>query len=152
MNMFQTPKALNPSKFTCFNLLAPEIRIKIWAYALPGPRIVDVHYDHDANRFVELSEPVSTHLIHVNREAREEVLKYYAAWLGTKIQHPLVYADLKIDVIKLNFDAFRHWKITDQEFINIRHLEISDREIAKVETVELIIRLDLMPNLNNSSW
>jgi hypothetical protein len=147
MHLVKTPKAVKPRKFTCFQLLAPEIRIKIWALALPGPRIVDVHYDHTTNGFFELSKPVETHLIHVNKEAREEVFKCYSAWFGTEIQHPLIYASMRIDIIKLNFDAFRYWKVTDQEYFNIQHLEITGPQIYKVGTISLVVRLGLMPNL-----
>ncbi len=144
---FETPKTCKPTKFIFFPLLATEIRLKIWAYALPGPRVVDIHYDVRTNLFAELSKPVESHLVHVNEEAREVVFKHYSAWFGTEIQYPLIYADTKIDVIKLNFDAFRFWKLKDEEYSIIRHLELSDREMHKIDAMELIIRLGMMPNL-----
>jgi hypothetical protein len=147
MHLFQTPKPVKPRRFTCFQLLAPEIRAKIWAYALPGPRLVDARYDRTTNRFYELSRPVEIHLVNVNKEAREEVLKHYSAWFGTEVQHPLIYINMRIDIVKLNFDAFRHWKVTDQEYVNIQYLEITDRQIYKIDTHSLVVRLSLMPNL-----
>ena len=147
MYLVRTLKPVEPRRFTCFQLLAPEIRVKIWALALPGPRVVDIIYDRTTNCFFERSRPAETHLVHVNKEAREEVFKHYSAWFGTEIQHPLIYINMRIDIVKINFDAFRYWKVTDQEYVNIQRLEVADKEIYKQGTISLVVRLALMPNL-----
>jgi hypothetical protein len=148
MDKFRTPTMpRKPIEFHFFKYLAPEIRTKIWEYALPGPRIVDVTYDQNNDCFLEWSEPATIHLVHANWEARNIVFENYTALFGTAIQPPLVYANLRIDVIRLNFNAFRQWKLIDHEYDNIRFLEINDREIYKVPARELAIHLGIMPQL-----
>jgi hypothetical protein len=144
---FQTPTTRKPTTFHSFRFLAPEIRIKIWEYLLPGPRLVEVTFDLTRNIFLEWSEPVSIHLVQVNEEARDIVFRKYFAFFGTEIQSPRIYANPKIDIFRLNWDAFHHWKITDCEFSNIHHLELADKELHTVSATRLMIHLSAMPNL-----
>jgi hypothetical protein len=42
----ETENATSPTldSFTLFHQLPTELRLKIWRHALPGPRVVEIHY------------------------------------------------------------------------------------------------------------
>ncbi|KAH9222737.1 hypothetical protein DL95DRAFT_258460, partial [Leptodontidium sp. 2 PMI_412] len=59
-----------------FPKLPAELRFKIWILSLPGPRVVELHYNALTSRAVS-STPAPAAL-HTSRESHEEALKQYS--------------------------------------------------------------------------
>ena len=116
--------AMGQRQFTLFPNLPTELRCKIWQYALPAPRVVEVkstppcsdnmelmHYGVDYNGLTwnascDESAPVCFFVCH---EARSEVSKKYKKVQGTEPGTPAVYCDLERDFIFFSFSHFhRH--------------------------------------------
>ncbi|KAH8664264.1 hypothetical protein BX600DRAFT_296437 [Xylariales sp. PMI_506] len=109
-----TPSATADS-FTKFSQLPPELRIKIWQQALPGPRTVVVKSPFRRTRLAHSLEdammqsedhaetwysnaPVPP-LLQVNAEARHEAQKHYQLALGAKPHPPRIYVDFSKDTL-----------------------------------------------------
>ncbi|KAI2784651.1 hypothetical protein F4815DRAFT_130778 [Daldinia loculata] len=109
-------KLQSPTTFSKFNELPPELRIKIWQHAMPGPRTVVVKSPYAGQKQTprSLEEAVldsysqgetwySTTqipaLLHVNAEARYEALKHYKLSLGVGNIQPRVYVDFNRDTL-----------------------------------------------------
>lgn len=101
------------TKFTLFPDLPSELRIKIWALAQPGPRIIKVMKNELMYGGVSsaTSPPV---LLHVCRESRYETLKVFSLLLEgstTFALHPVeddvpqsIYVNPKIDTVFISDD------------------------------------------------
>ncbi|KAI1376431.1 hypothetical protein F4677DRAFT_78029 [Hypoxylon crocopeplum] len=106
----------SPTTFTKFGELPPELRIKIWQYAMPGPRTVVAKspYRKQQQTPKSLEEALSeSHdqaetwysttqipaLLHVNAEARHEALKHYKLSLGAGGLQPRIYVDFSRDTV-----------------------------------------------------
>lgn len=67
-----------PQYFHHFPLLPIELRLLIWEYSLPSPRIIDPYYKHHEPWPRIIPNPA---ILSVSREAREVALKHYT-WIG----------------------------------------------------------------------
>jgi len=96
--------------FTLFPKLPPEIRLKIWRYITPGPRIVEIQYATEPKRLVEsipgtlrpvgpgwISKDPQPIVLHICQESRMEALKRYQLALGT--YENLIYVDFSVDIL-----------------------------------------------------
>ncbi|KAI2643198.1 hypothetical protein GGS21DRAFT_3382 [Xylaria nigripes] len=148
ITMEQTSSLINTfqmdASFTRFNELPPELRIKIWQFAMPEPRIV-VMKARNIERPASLEEALlqtvdcekswqSTTqippLLHVNAEARYEALKHYALSFGVGKTEPKVYVDFNRDTLFFG----------DAELIS-QHLSLW----AKTKDLDNIRRLATVP-------
>jgi len=68
----QAPNELQT--FTLFPKLPVELRLRIWAFALPGPTVVKILTEYFGIINIDYSQPI---LLEVNHESREVVLKSY---------------------------------------------------------------------------
>ncbi|KAI5867223.1 hypothetical protein GGS23DRAFT_547387 [Durotheca rogersii] len=114
--------AQGPTSFTKFKELPPELRIKIWHYAMPEPRTVIVKspyarpgkraprsleealpepHQHPGEAETWYSPTPVPALLHVSAEARHEALKRYSLSLGAAEGggSPRVYVDLGRDAV-----------------------------------------------------
>ena len=110
----------NYSSFEKFGELPPELRIKIWQHAIPGPRTVIVEspftraqnrapksledalgrtYEKDAAELNWRSTTRIPTLLHVNAEARHEALQHYQLSLGVGSARPRIYVDFSRDTL-----------------------------------------------------
>lgn len=106
------------SSFTKFKQLPPELRIKIWQYAMPGPRTVIVESpflntriqttrsledalwrtsSREAQADTWRSQTEIPALLHASAEARHEALKHYQLSLGSGTAQPRIYIDFSCD-------------------------------------------------------
>ncbi|KAI1806413.1 hypothetical protein F4811DRAFT_147479 [Daldinia bambusicola] len=109
-------KLQSPTTFNKFNELPPELRVKIWQYAMPDPRTVVVKspYSEQKQTPRSLEEAISDPhsqgeawysntqipaLLHVNAEARYEALKHYKLSLGVGSLQPRIYIDFSRDTL-----------------------------------------------------
>ncbi|KAI1215120.1 uncharacterized protein F4807DRAFT_21665 [Annulohypoxylon truncatum] len=109
-------RSRGPTAFPKFNELPPEIRIKIFQYAMPDPRTVVVKSPHSRQGQTprSLEEAMSEQhnqeetwysttqipaLLHVNAEARYEALKHYKLSLGVGNAQPRIYVDFSRDTV-----------------------------------------------------
>ncbi|OTB11740.1 hypothetical protein K445DRAFT_26228 [Daldinia sp. EC12] len=109
-------KLQSPTTFNKFNQLPPELRIKIWQYAMPDPRTVVVKSPYPGQKQTprSLEEGISDSysqgetwysntqipaLLHVNAEARYEALKHYQLSLGVGGLQPRIYVDFSRDTL-----------------------------------------------------
>ncbi|OBT65898.1 hypothetical protein VE03_05461 [Pseudogymnoascus sp. 23342-1-I1] len=64
------------TSFHLFPQLYPELRLKIWHFALDvGPRVVTIHYEPTTHSFRSPTPPPA--LLHTNRESRHEAKRAY---------------------------------------------------------------------------
>lgn len=91
-----------PPAFPCFPLLPPELRVKIWDFAM-APRIIlascrDLDGDDAASQVSALAARPSCRfvpvLLHVNHEARTRALERYTLTFSWKVPHVLASMDL----------------------------------------------------------
>ncbi|KAE8448349.1 hypothetical protein EG329_009593 [Mollisiaceae sp. DMI_Dod_QoI] len=97
-----------PGSFTNFPELPSELRLKIWEYALPGPRILGVghktQYKTIYGRAIptifewRTSDPVPS-ILHACHESREEALKNYRPSFGIPLQQGKNYIDFSKETI-----------------------------------------------------
>ncbi|KAI0490510.1 hypothetical protein F4859DRAFT_10898 [Xylaria cf. heliscus] len=104
------------TSFTKFRELPPELRIKIWQFAIPEPRTVVVKSPYTRQRHIPASlddvlpqvhgNEDTWHsmtqipsLLHVNAEARYEALKHYSLSFGVGGGQPRVYVDFDRDTV-----------------------------------------------------
>jgi len=73
-----------PTSFSLFPSLAPELRIKIWQHACQ-PRTITVRYDSERDKCLSCSTPPA--ILHATQESRTEAQKQYKLCFGTA-QHP----------------------------------------------------------------
>lgn len=84
--------------FAPFPKLPPEIRLIIWAFSLPGPRILAASCGNRRNgllNFFSKNNPSNPVLLSVSREARDVALRHYRLAFGTSN----IYADLSLDIL-----------------------------------------------------
>ncbi|GAP90572.2 hypothetical protein SAMD00023353_5000620 [Rosellinia necatrix] len=107
--------AQEATSFTKFGQLPPELRIKIWEFALPGARVVMVNSPYARQEWApnSLDEALpqvldeetwqSTTqipaLLHVNSESRHEALKHYSLSFGVGGAQPRIYIDFDRDTL-----------------------------------------------------
>ncbi|KAI1169292.1 hypothetical protein F5B18DRAFT_17260 [Nemania serpens] len=106
------------TSFTKFMELPPELRIKIWQFAMPEARTVVIKSPHARPEHLPtsldevLSQTPDTEwawqsttqipaLLHVNNEARYEALKHYSLSLSIGKAQPRVYIDFDRDTLFL---------------------------------------------------
>ncbi|ESZ99067.1 hypothetical protein SBOR_0477 [Sclerotinia borealis F-4128] len=84
--------------FPKFKELAVEVRDMIWKFSLPGPRIVDIIYNKDQDKYLSFhSKPPS--LLHTNREARYVAQKIYNLCFETQSNLANIYIRFDTDII-----------------------------------------------------
>jgi hypothetical protein len=80
-----TTSASSPKALTSFHLfpqLYPELRLKVWHFALDvAPRVVTIHYEPTTQSFRTPTPPPA--LLHTNRESRHEAQRAYPLLFGT---------------------------------------------------------------------
>ncbi|KFY69723.1 hypothetical protein V498_10428 [Pseudogymnoascus sp. VKM F-4517 (FW-2822)] len=77
-----SPSSPALTSFHLFPRLYPELRLKIWHFALDvGPRVVTIHYEPTTHSFRTPTPPPA--LLHTNRESRHEAQRAYPLLFGT---------------------------------------------------------------------
>ncbi|KAH6719818.1 hypothetical protein BKA61DRAFT_707737 [Leptodontidium sp. MPI-SDFR-AT-0119] len=92
-------KVVPATEFHIFPKLPAELRFKIWILSLPGPRVVELHYNALTSRAVS-STPAPAAL-HTSRESHEEALKQYSLLFEDSVLNATVYIDVSIDTLSL---------------------------------------------------
>lgn len=135
--------------FTLFPTLPPELRLKIWKYALPGPRVVRLSLmEHSNSSHRRGHEKYAIHatstipsIIQTNVEGREAALKVYELAFPTQLLHP-VYFDFNQDTIHLDANtliAFSQKGLPDI-VEKLRHLMISKLRVCLLYSQTLSIK------------
>ncbi|KUJ22672.1 uncharacterized protein LY89DRAFT_307337 [Mollisia scopiformis] len=96
------------ASFTLFPELPFELRLKIWQFSVPGPRILGVGHEIQYKSFYgrllpstiewRTSDPIPS-LLHVCHESRKEALKLYQRSLGVPLKQGKNYIDFGNDTI-----------------------------------------------------
>ena len=90
--------AIDTETLKGFPKLPIELRIKIWGYTLPDPRIIDANALDDLIR-INYPPPVA---LHVCKESRQENLKNYSLLLSAKTAAGQDPIDPKMDILNLS--------------------------------------------------
>lgn len=115
--------ATSPS-FKSFSQLPEKARVKIWKYALPGPRLLRMVGYFGSERVLSSALSHPFHLLHVNNESRQVALTEYCVLRNLSVV-PL-YINPNIDLLCfLNFDQF-------QKFIEDRFNQVH-KEPPKID-------------------
>jgi hypothetical protein len=135
--------------FHRFKCLPPEIRLEIWALNLPGPRVVQVHYDVRIGRFWTTTRSPANLL--VCSESRYEMKNKWPLRFGTRGHPPLVRANLDIDIIQLAWDPLRLRAVSQEDLSNILSLEIGGKELQRASAEPILHTILTMANLKGFS-
>ncbi|PVH78999.1 hypothetical protein DL98DRAFT_633380 [Cadophora sp. DSE1049] len=81
-------------EFTLFPKLPAEMRCKIWFHSLPGPRVVEIDYQHPGAWVCrQESQGTPSGMLRANKESRAEFLKYYSPFIEVTIPVEIVISD-----------------------------------------------------------
>ncbi|KAF7858533.1 hypothetical protein EAF04_009133 [Stromatinia cepivora] len=95
-----------PRTFEGFSRLPEMVRVKIWRYSLPGPRLVRMVGYFRSERILSSALSHPFHLLHVNHESRKDALREYCVLRDLSVVP--VYINPKIDLLCfLDFDQFQ---------------------------------------------
>lgn len=130
--------------FHLFPKLPPELRTRIWEYALPPGRLVRIFYteiyypsgtysDEDLGQTTFTSNTPAPALLHACAESRIVALRVYKLCLGTAQSPAAIYLDLSVDT--LYFGRFADKErifnartlvntFAEEDFQNIRHIAV----------------------------
>jgi len=86
--------------FTLFPLLPTELRLKVWKFTLPGPRILELRYDKKHAEFISVAR--LPRALFICKESREETLKHYDFSFGIDEGSSKVLVDFSVDILLLN--------------------------------------------------
>lgn len=135
---------LSAYKFTLFPQLPPELRLKVWLFAIPRQRLVELKpdtviqnwaalgflglVDPDTNiHSVRSPTPVPS-MLHTCVESRTEMLKYYKCTFGGRRwrgREPQVYFDASVDILFLNCHGFQRFSFMDLLLVFEKHGVVS---------------------------
>lgn len=135
--------------FTLFPSLPTELRLRIWALSLPGPRIVVVRYTYapahqsyrtsheQAKRGCTSPSAIPSHL-HTNREARREALLSYGLSFNIHHGRPKIYFNPAIDILYFGpkegyLDSFKQF--ADASFMIVKSERAKVRRLAVHENL-----------------
>jgi len=141
--------------FKPFPKLAPELRLKIWAYAACQPRTLLLSDNWDApvtdpnRKVIENGNDVPA-MLHTCSEARQEGLKYYTACTKRNSKQNNIHADQALNKsqspnrkVYINFNADRFLVSEDQswwdgnEQVSSTDFELEPQDLAKIQIVDL---------------
>jgi len=127
-------QVLETNTFHKFGNLPPEIRIRIWQYSMPEPRLIVIkspfHTTPQSQEPSSLADMLARlygnstsclenpqcwrsktpppALLHVNAEARHETLKIYRLSLGVRDSAPRIYIDFERDTLFFGDTEIEH--------------------------------------------
>ncbi|OBT69552.1 hypothetical protein VE03_01110 [Pseudogymnoascus sp. 23342-1-I1] len=117
------PKSLNLKSFELFPQLPTELRLMVWEFCLPGPRVVDIRMCRksiptstgellDVSRFISsVDHPVMLHVCSESRRlARQHYRLAFPKKTKTEWSPAKIYVDFSIDTIW--FDNLRYFPST----------------------------------------
>jgi len=112
--------------FTIFPKLPVELRLKIWKFALPGRRIVDIRCDKQSVLFEKYrsSTPIPS-ILHVCSESRTLASKVYELAFRTTPSSRSIYFNFSADLLVFNckhFDLFCRVKWFMQDAKNAKRV------------------------------
>jgi len=84
-------------QFHPFPRLPSELRIKIWKYTFPEPRVVPVRYNRAVQQYTSTSEPPA--LLHVCAESRSLFLDTYTNLILAPRYKSAIFVDFTCDTI-----------------------------------------------------
>jgi hypothetical protein len=90
------PMDISPS-FTLFEQLPSELRIKIWKFVLPGPRVVSVRFNRGAQQYTSSTTPPI--LLRACPESRNLALETYTNLILSPEYESSVFVDFTRDTI-----------------------------------------------------
>jgi hypothetical protein len=131
--------------FTLFSNLPVELQRMIWKSTLPGPRYVEIRYDHHTNTFTSPTElPVSLSICHESRGvAREE----YQLAFSTVSSPALIYFNFKIDQFYLGIGNLSPSAEDPEDYL---FDVLNEKDISSIPGVAVDADVGwLFPNSNN---
>ncbi|KAN0112358.1 hypothetical protein V8E51_005309 [Hyaloscypha variabilis] len=127
------PKKASKSKklteFTCFKKLAPELRIIIWKFAMPGANVVEILVDEGRDEDYNMTIIPCAHykvptLLQVSRESRGFALQIYTKILPNSFSDKPVFFNLDVDVLSINRSTLE--RLCEHGGFVIRYQRVAD--------------------------
>lgn len=119
--------------FIYFNKLPAELRVKIWKYLLPGPRIVPVAFDIRGHGLLSTAKPPT--LLRVSREARLEAQREYPPAFAIDGVSTIVPFNFELDTMLILPPDFRDQRFSKSVLDYYSRLPLQDR--SKVRSLAL---------------
>jgi hypothetical protein len=143
----------SPIAFTLFTSLPSELRIKIWKYSLPEPRVVPVRYNRAAKQYTSTTAPPA--LLHVCSESRSLFLSTYTKFVLSPKYDSAVFVDFERDHIFFdNLDCSPEGDLSldlakspHRDRILSCAIDSQVWEILRVFKYDSLSEVKLMPNL-----
>lgn len=144
-----------PTIFTLFSSLPSELRIKIWKYLVPGPRVVPVRYNFRTSQYTSTSAPPA--LLHACHESRTIFLSSHNKLTLSPKYPSTVFVDFKHDTIffdsldcspdgDLTYDLAK--SLDGDKILNVA-VDAQLWEILRVFRYDALSEVRLMRNLKN---
>ncbi|KAI1393405.1 uncharacterized protein F4822DRAFT_11986 [Hypoxylon trugodes] len=151
-----------PQIFHLFARLPIELRFNIWAYNLPGPRIVEIKYSNEPILTSQLQEDTDRPIIyassspipvnlHICRESRAEALKRYRLLFGTSPGAGRIYFDNLRDTLYFGlrpgfegaetlFNTFMSM-VQPEDLARVRRIAINEGLVNYVDSNDAVAQL-----------
>lgn len=177
MANFTIASMLNPTPFVLFPKFPPELRLIIWTFASPGPRVVPLELITGNFSYMEMhgSPPLRMHqgfrsassppvLRQVFCESFSMVKKHYRHAFTTARSAAGIWIDFKIDTLYLDRIGLgdslkdRHLDVPAEDLTLIKKLALNEVfiqpdyryvNIPHIETLELLKNLTGFPGVAN---
>jgi hypothetical protein len=113
--------AASITKFELFPKLPPEMRLEIWSYVHPGPRIVELRWKQlkRTKKWGYACNKSPPLLLHICQETRKEALKSYTFQLKSDRQRYPIFIDPLRDLLYVNGTS----QVSPKLF-RVRHLAV----------------------------
>ncbi|TAQ90604.1 hypothetical protein B7494_g1051 [Chlorociboria aeruginascens] len=117
--------------FIRFRNLPEEVRLKIWSFSMPGPRIVEVTVTEKRGRFIDNNPPIPN--FRVCQESRREALKTHTFSFSVDWDTRYIPFNFKTDTLYLgpglnwDYEKFRH-QCAEHELEKVQKLMV-DKDI-----------------------
>jgi hypothetical protein len=139
MSLDNVPAGQEQRRFTLFPALAPELRIKIWKYALPGPRYIEAKTCRRWDGFSAwdgtfywqvLGKDKAPAVLFVCHESREASIKNYTLIRSTEDGCQAAYFNPNIDVLVFRYTDHQDPEVFEFEaFVN----HLPDEFVARIK-------------------
>jgi hypothetical protein len=140
-----SPENSSPT-FTLFPKLPTELRLKIWKYALPGPRAIKVQrgWPTFSHRIRAVAKPPA--VLQTNSESRQLAMRFYELSFNNAIKGRPISIDYQVDALYMeSWDAFKAFYKVARQFPNCA-------AAGEIRDMESRLRYLVLGNIKRHDW
>lgn len=147
---------LSLTSFPKFSELPFELRLKIWSYTFPGPRVLTIKctkgdYQRGTRRVFFVSKYTSTTAppiaLSICQESRDEALRRYTLILATNSSPAAIPIDYSIDTIRIHDRDCRHLAEPEISLVQDLVIDVADYVMFGDYNMEEMLRFTALKRL-----